>query len=161
MKKTIWIGTALLLIALVAAPAFAKQIGWSGPGSTDDHTTKRVEQLRLLLDLTPEQEEQIREIIDARQEESKQNREDIRSIHQEVRELMAASDLNEPRLRKLLHEEAEIKADRAIRRHATRAAINKILTPEQQEKNRALRDLKHHRKGKHIRAATNEHFQEM
>jgi protein CpxP len=132
---------ALLLISLIVAPAFAQGNGWGGStgnGPTGEH----LERLSQLLDLTPDQKADIKEIVAENRQRFSAQREAQRTNRQEVRELVAAETLNEARLRELLQEETEVRIDRMVATHTMRNQINQVLTPEQQEKHQALRQMR-------------------
>jgi Spy/CpxP family protein refolding chaperone len=147
MHKLAFIGLFLIAIALITAPAFAKRHAWTDMEPCNSKPTERIEQLKLLLDLSPDQEAEINEIINDSRKEAQQQRESHRANRQEVRELINAENLNETRLRELVQAQAEEKLERMVRRHETRSAINRVLTPEQQEKSQALHQMRRDRKG--------------
>lgn len=148
MKKLTLISLTLIMIALFSVPALAKHNGWSDRDTPEGIQQQRAAQLELLLDLTPKQAAEIREIIKMHRQKSKEQRELAKRNHEKVEELIHADTLDESRLRALLHEQADLKAQRMVSRHSVQDEINRILTPEQQEKRDALRQMK--KQGKHF-----------
>lgn len=142
-------GLALIMITLIAAPALAIRQGWAGPDDQEAPLMERAEQLKLLLDLTPDQATTIREIISKNREEAAAQREIALAKRQELHQLLKAEILDETRVRALIREQAEIHADRMLNQHASRTAIDQVLTVEQREKRQALQLMRGKRRGIH------------
>jgi Spy/CpxP family protein refolding chaperone len=147
MYKLKTLALALLLTSLVIAPAFAKRHGGSGPCDHDGKGTGQIEQLKLVLDLTPQQETEIKGVFAESREKMAPLREKKHANKEAIHNIVDADVLDEPRLRELVREQTELHADMMIARHATRSRVNQILTPEQQEKRKALRQQRMEHKG--------------
>ena len=142
-------GLALIMITLIAAPALAIRQGWAGPDDQEAPRMERAEHLKLLLDLTPDQATTIREIISKNREEAAAQREIALAKRQELHQLLKAEILDETRVRALIREQAEMHADRMVSQHASRTAIDQVLTVEQREKRQALQLMEGKRQGMH------------
>lgn len=142
-------GLALIMITLIAAPALAVRQGWAGPDDQEAPRMERAEQLKLLLDLTPDQATTIREIISRNRQEAAAQRETALAKRQELHQLLKAEILDETRVRALIREQAEMHADRMLSQHASRTAIDQVLTVEQREKRQALQLMGGKRRGMH------------
>lgn len=138
---------AFLLATLAITPAFAKP-GRCGKASDigEQHAT-RLEHLKESLDLTAQQEREIKEILAASKEGNETLREEKRSTRRELREMSRADTLDEARLRELVRKQSDQRADMMIAKHATRARINQVLSPEQQEQHEAVRQQRQERRG--------------
>lgn len=140
-----WLLT-LLFITLGTASAIADPHIGDGQCRRYSGGEQQFERLSKALALTPEQQTEIRAILaesrtdmTARQDEAKANRAAIRSM-------LAATTLEEPKLRDLLHKQSELQADRIIARQGVRSRIEQILTPEQQAKWDELRQQRQERR---------------
>jgi protein CpxP len=138
---------ALLLTSLTVTPAFAKRNGCENFGEKGGQREGRIEQLKERLDLTEQQEADIKEIMAASKEGKEARREETRTTREAIREMSRAETLDESRLRELVRKQSDQRADMMIARHATRARINAVLTPEQQEKHEAFREHRQERRG--------------
>jgi Spy/CpxP family protein refolding chaperone len=92
------------------------------------------------LNLTPAQQHDIAVILKAQRDESKAAREQARAAHQRVRELMTAAEFNEESLRAALQDAAKFHEDRAVRAAKTMRQVLPILTQEQRDTLKRLRD---------------------
>jgi len=135
---------ALLLASLAATPALAQRHGWSATGDQDRRPGQRIEALTEQLDLTPEQAAEIQAVIAERDAERRAWRDTSRATREEIRLLMATEPFNESRLRELVDKQAQQRAERMVSSHTTRAAIDRVLTPEQQEKHHAMQQRLEH-----------------
>ena len=68
----------------------------------------------------------------------------IRTLHEAVRDMRSSDDQDAKRLRKLVHQIADIRADLELHRMSIHDEIEALLTPEQAEKFRAARARRHH-----------------
>jgi Spy/CpxP family protein refolding chaperone len=130
---------ALLLFSLAITPAFAQRHCWDGPLGCDGRQAGQLENLKQALDLTPQQEADFKEIRIASEEKTEVLREKIKANREAIHNALNAEILDEPRLRELTREQAELHADLMVAKHGMRAKINQILSPEQQKKHEELR----------------------
>ncbi|TNF50956.1 MAG: periplasmic heavy metal sensor [Deltaproteobacteria bacterium] len=138
---------AFLLATLAITPAFAKPGRCGKAFDIGEQQATRLEHLKESLDLTAQQEKEIKEILAASKEGNETLREERRSTRKELREMSRADTLDEPRLRELVHKQSDQRADMMIAKHATRARINQVLSPEQQEQHEAVRQQRQERRG--------------
>ncbi len=124
----------LLLISLSIAPAYAKRHGGNGPFDHNGKGMSQIEQLKQVLDLTPQQEADIKGVFTESREKMAPLREDQQANRRAIRDLSDAESLDESRLRELVRKQADLQAEMMVERHATRSRVNQILTPEQQAK---------------------------
>jgi Spy/CpxP family protein refolding chaperone len=147
MHNMKYLTLALLLVTLAITPAFAK------PGQSDkacengEQQATRLEHLKERLDLTAQQEAEIKEVLASTKAKDEALREKNRMTSKELREISRAETLDESRLRELVRKQSDQRADMMIAKHATRARINQVLTPEQQEQHEAFRQQRQERKG--------------
>ena len=130
---------SLLLISLAIAPAYAKR---HGSGDPFDHGGKgpgQIERLKQALDLTPQQETSLKEIHTDSKEKTTTLRGEAEANREAIRDVFDAEILDEPRLRELTSEQAKLRSDLMIEKHAMREKVNQILTPEQQKKHEEFR----------------------
>lgn len=139
----------VLFTSLIIAPAYA----WRDGCNTFHRESKRsqqVERLKQRLDLTPQQQQEFEEIQTAHREGTVLLRKELRKNKEAMRGILDAENLDEPRLRELTREQADRRAEIMVAKHATRAKINQLLTPEQQQKHKELwqersPNMSHHR----------------
>lgn len=130
---------ALLITSLTIAPAFAKRHGCDSQFDHDGKKPRQAERFKQALDLTPQQETDIQGIRSESRERTATLREATKANREAIRENFGAEALDETRLRELSREQAELRADMMIAKHAMRAKINQVLTPEQQSKHKEFR----------------------
>lgn len=141
------LAVALLLTSLAIAPAFAKRNGCENFTERGGHGETRFEHIKDRLDLTEQQEKDIRKIIASSKEKAGKLREEKRATREAIREVTRAEALDETRLRELVRRQADQRVDMMVAKHAARSRINQVLTPEQQEEHKAIRNLRHERRG--------------
>lgn len=146
MHNLKYLALAFLLATLAITPAFAKPGRCGKTFENGEQQATRLEHLKESLDLTAQQEREIKEILAASQEGNETLREEKRSTRKELREITRADTLDEPRLRELVHKQSDQRADIMIAKHATRARINQVLSPEQQEQHEAVRQQRQERR---------------
>lgn len=142
---------ALIVTSMAVAPAFAKRFGpedcFEQGGKGKQHFAKISE----ALELTTQQEEQIQAIIAGQREATADLREKVQANRDAMHGIFDQEALDESRLQELTREQAELHTELMIAKHATRTKIDKLLTPEQQQKHAELRqqrrDHREHRKG--------------
>ena len=98
------------------------------------------------LDLTDDQRAQLRKIREARQNEFKAAGEKLRAAREGMRQLMQADSINEQAIRSKATEVAAAEAEVAILNARVRQESLQILTSEQQQKLRELREQRGTRK---------------
>lgn len=147
MRKLKTLALALLLTSLAIAPAYAKRHGGGSSFACDNDRMTKIEQLKEVLELSPQQEAEIQTIISERRQTMTAQREAGKAHKRSLRDIFASETLDEVRLRELLSKQAELKADKMVAQHATHARINQVLTPEQQAKHQELRQQRMERKG--------------
>lgn len=138
MNKLTLMTLTTLLLSLAATSALAQRHGWENSAEENGRRGRHFEHLQQQLDLTPEQADEIRAILARNETERQTRREQARATRQELDTLLTAGPVNESRLRELVHKQAEQRADRLLSRQATRAAVDQVLTPEQQERHQAM-----------------------
>lgn len=149
MPKLKILAIALLLTSLAIGTAFAKRQCSDGPFDHDGGRQGKLEQLKEKLDLTTQQETAIKKIITAHREETGALHKAAKQNREEIHQAFGADVLDEARLRELVRAQTEQRLDLMVARHAMRAEINKILTPEQLEKHDALRKERKGHRGDH------------
>lgn len=90
------------------------------------------------LDLTPEQEKALADFRKARADEAKAFREEMEKIRAERRELAKDPQANQAKLNALIDKASKLRAEREKAAIKNGLERNKIFTPEQLEKMRAL-----------------------
>lgn len=95
---------------------------------------------RQALDLTPEQEKALAEFRRARAEERQAFREEMAKVRGQMRGLMADPEANRAKLEGLIDRSARLRAEREKAALGHRAERERLFTPEQREKMRALRE---------------------
>ncbi len=138
---------ALLLATLAITPAFAKPGQCGKACEKGGQQATRLEHLKERLDLTAQQETEIKEILASTKAKNEALHEEKRVTRKELREISRAETLNVSRLRELVRNQSDQRADMMIAKHATRTRINQVLTPEQQEQHEAFRQQKQERRG--------------
>ena len=147
MHNLKYLTMALLLTTLAITPAFAKPGQCGKACENGEQQATRFEHLKESLDLTAQQEAEIEEILASTKAKHEALREEKRVTREELREISRTDTLDESRLRELVRKQSDRRADMMIAKHATKARINQVLTPEQQEQHEAFRQQRHERRG--------------
>lgn len=147
MKHINRIVLTLAIIALSAAPVFAKPHGGEGALGQGGKGHRNLEMLKLALDLTPQQQEDIQRVVAESRENSSELREKVHANKTALRDVMDENILNESQLEALLQEKTRLHKEMMIERHTTKAKINELLTPQQQSKHQELRQSRMERRG--------------
>lgn len=92
------------------------------------------------VDLTDDQKQQVKSIVDSHREEMQQVGEKMRTAREGMQALLDADTLDENAVRAKAAEVANAEADAAILQAKVRAQIFQILTPEQQQKAKEMRE---------------------
>ena len=147
MQNLKYLTMALLLATLAITPAFAKPGQCGKVCENGEQQATRFEHLKKRLDLTAQQEAEIKEILASTKAKNEALHEEKRVTRKELREISRAETLDVSRLRELVRNQSDQRADMMIAKHATRNRINQVLTPEQQEQHEAFRQQKQERRG--------------
>jgi protein CpxP len=91
------------------------------------------------LDLTDAQREQVKAIFDSHRDEFQAIGERLKTAHQAQQAASEAQPLDEAAIRAASANIAAVQADAAVLRAKVHAAVFQVLTPEQQEKAKALK----------------------
>ena len=111
----------------------------------DKHGKKsdgRIERMIKHLDLTDEQATQVRSIRDSYQPKMKALREKMKDNRKQLREEMHAETIDQQKVKKLAQTMGDLKAEKIILRAEKRSKIRDVLTGEQREK---MKEMKQHR----------------
>lgn len=138
---------SLLLISLAIAPAYAKRHGFGDPLDHDGKGPGQIERLKQALDLTHQQEASLKGIHTESKEKTAVMREEAEANREAIKNVFDAEILDEPRLRELTSEQAKLRSDLIIEKHAMREKVNQVLTPEQQTKHEEFRQQRMKSKG--------------
>lgn len=130
---------ALIVTSLAVIPAYAKRFGQEGCFEQGGKGERHLAKVREELELTTQQEEQIQAIIVEQRKASADLRDKVHANREAIRNIFDQDILDESRLQELAQVQAGLQTELMITRHATRAKIDKILTPEQQQKHAELR----------------------
>ena len=152
MKTLRKVFLALAIVSIAAVPVLAKQHGGDGFMKHKGHKGMNMERLKVALDLTEQQQADIQQIINQQREKVQPVREQAQLNRDGIRELMDQENLDEAKLQALMQEQSKLRTEMMIERHATRAKIDQVLTPEQRQKHEELRELRQGQK-KHKRFA--------
>lgn len=136
----------MLLVALAITPAYASGFSIDQKSSDNSKIERKVERLKEKLELTSQQEASIREILAANREERQLLQKGKKEAQSEIHEIVGAATLDEARLRELVHEQADRKTKMMVVKHDTQNRIDQVLTPEQQEQHKELRQHRQMRK---------------
>ncbi len=128
-----------VFLAAVLIPLFvaAQQVKTPLPAANERPGRMLV---REALGLTPDQEKALEEFRKTRMEESQAFREEMTKIHAEMRELAKDPKSNQAKIDVLIDKTAQLRAGREKAAFRNRAERDKIFTPEQLEKMKALRE---------------------
>jgi len=137
-KRLIIGAAALAFAAALIFPVFAAaQEAKTAPPARSERPARML--AREALDITPEQEKALGEFRKARTEENKAFREEMTKLRAEIRELAKDPGANQAKIDALIDKTAELRAGREKAAFRNRADRDKIFTPEQLEKMKALR----------------------
>ena len=159
LNKTTWLGLMLTAVLLAVVPASA-QPGWSAgekgergggqeggwadgerPGR-EGMQERRLERLTVFLDLNAEQVEQWRAAHEERAEVRQSGRAEIHGLHQQIREMTAASKPDATAIGELVIQAHQLRAAAQEEREEFHAELMAILTPEQQERFEAMQEAR-------------------
>jgi Spy/CpxP family protein refolding chaperone len=135
MKKKM---TAAFLAAVLIPLFVAAQEAQTPPPAANERPARML--ARESLGLTPDQEKALEEFRKTRMEESKAFREEMMKLHAEMRELAKDPKANQAKIDALVDQTAQLRAGREKAAFRNRAERDKIFTPEQLEKMKALRE---------------------
>lgn len=130
---------ALAFAAALILPTLASaQAQRPAPPPRDERPARML--AREALDLTPEQEKALGDFRKARSEESKAFRDEMSKLLAERRELAKDPQANQAKLNALIDKMAKMRAEREKAAIKNGLERDKIFTPEQREKMKALRE---------------------
>ena len=138
---------SLLLISLTIAPAYAKLHGFGHAFDHDGKGPGKIERLKQALDLTPEQEASLKKVHTDSKEKTADMREEAEANREAIQNVFNAEALDEPRLRELTSEQAKLRSNLMVEKHAMREKVNQILTPKQQKQHEEFRQQRMKNKG--------------
>jgi Spy/CpxP family protein refolding chaperone len=145
-----------LLTAVLAVPAVASSDErgechrgghFSMMGHHRDGEDHFVKHLTRRLDLTPEQQTAIQETLKKSEAERRAARDQLQANREALRKLTDAGQADPQALQKLAQEQGKLMAEQIVRRAQVHAEIQKLLTAEQREQLKQMRD----RHGRHFR----------
>ena len=142
MKNLRNVFLALAITGIIAAPALAKQYGGDGFMGHKGQKGMNVERLKVALDLTDQQQADIQQIINQQREKAQPAREQAQNNRDAIRDVMDQETLDETKLQALMQEQSKLRTEMMIERHATKAKIDQVLSPEQKQKHDELRELR-------------------
>jgi len=135
------VGAAALFFPVLAAAQEAKAV----PRAAHERPARML--VREALDLTPDQEKILAEFRKARAGEREAFREEMTKIRTEMRGLAAEPEANRAKIEALIDRAARLRADREKAALRNRADRDKVFTPDQREKMKALRESLATRRG--------------
>lgn len=113
----------------------------------------RIERMRAELGLSESQVKQMQEIKDKFKPQKQALREKMRDNRKQLRTLMHADSMNEAAINKAATVQAELVKEKILLRSKMKAEMNKVLTAEQREKMKTLREQRmeerHEKHGKY------------
>jgi Spy/CpxP family protein refolding chaperone len=138
---------ALAFLAAWSLPAFAAaQEAQTPPPAGQERPGRML--ARQALGLTPEQEKALTDFRKAREQEGTAFRDEMAKIRAERRELVRDPQANRAKLEALIDRAARLRAEREKAVLRDRIERDKIFTPEQLQKMKALRDRLGERAGR-------------
>jgi Spy/CpxP family protein refolding chaperone len=135
MKKMM---TAIFVAAVLIPLFVAAQEAKTPPPAANERPGMML--ARESLGLTPDQEKALEEFRKARLEESRTFREEITKIHTAMRELAQDPQANQTKIDALIDQAAALRAGKEKAAFRIRAERDKLFTPEQMEKMKAMRE---------------------
>lgn len=102
---------------------------------------QHLKMLAVALDFTDEQKAQVKEIVSANREKMKALRQQIRDAQQQLLSLMESDRFDEVIFRTQAEKAAATRIDLMVNRAKTRQAIFAVMTAEQQEKAKRLKQV--------------------
>ena len=133
---TLTVVVAATAAALIGGPLHAQRRGFGGPGGTLPLWT---------IELTDAQEAQVERIREAAREAAASVRDEMREARQALGEAVRAGVVDESRIRSLAARVASFEADALVRQAHAYADTWEILTPEQQDQVREMRERRSER----------------
>lgn len=148
--KILACGAAVLLASLLAAPALKAQV--QNASARRVAAERQLQRLRLKrglalrqavrmfrgIGLTDEQRQQVRDLLKQRQPEFRALAQKLGETRRGIRTARQATPVDEAAVKQLQEQAAKLRQDAATLRKQLRADALKLLTPEQQEKLKAL-----------------------
>ncbi len=120
--------------ALLASAGAMSMTAIAGPGHNHDKKAHYKEKLYKKLELTDAQKAQIKANKEQRHAQMKATKARMGEIKKQVHELMKQDTLDRSRLRSLLAQEADLKAEKIAQKHAAGQEFRAMLSDEQRVK---------------------------
>ncbi|NVJ65567.1 MAG: periplasmic heavy metal sensor [Gammaproteobacteria bacterium] len=144
--------------ALLASAGAMSMSAIAGPGHQHDKKAHYKEKLYKKLELTEAQRAQIKANKEQRHAQMKASKVRMSELKKELHEVMQQDNLDRGRLRSLLAQEADLKAEKMAQKHAAGQEFRAMLTDEQrvklkefkarmQEKRAAHKEMRKERRG--------------
>jgi Spy/CpxP family protein refolding chaperone len=125
----------------VSLALLAGGLAFAGPGRYRERMAGRMEYLSRELNLTDGQKARVKEIFEAHRADGLgQAAQSSRAARRDLQLMIHDPSADESAIRGAASRAAQAEGDLAVERHKMFAEIYQILTPEQQEKAKALRD---------------------
>ncbi|WP_251358312.1 Spy/CpxP family protein refolding chaperone [Kangiella sp. TOML190] len=131
--------------ALLASAGAMSMSAVAGPMHKHHKKMHHKEHLYKKLELTEEQKAQVAANKGQRKAQLQANKARMADLNKQIREVMQQEVLDQGRLRSLLQQEADLKADKLAQKHAAGKEFRAILTDEQRVK---LDEMKAHKREK-------------
>jgi Spy/CpxP family protein refolding chaperone len=151
-KTMIWLACGLAIASLAdAAPDKGPrgEGGWRHCGEPGEHPLMEegfreghLERMAGFLDLSPQQAEQWRQTMESRADGREAEFESMQNLHERIRELASADTPDATAVGELVIQAHQRMETLEAEREAFHAELESILTPEQQERFEALRELR-------------------
>jgi|GEM_PF-1747605 len=103
--------------------------------------TEHIKMLVVALDFTDEQLAQVKDIVAAKRKEKKSLRQEMRVAQQQLRSMMESDRFDESAFRAQAEKAAAMRIDSMVLRAKTRQAIFAVMTSEQREKAKKLKQV--------------------
>jgi Spy/CpxP family protein refolding chaperone len=145
MRITTKLTTSLLALALCSS-AMAFQPG-AHPRDQMPEPAEAAARMAQHLDLDEATQATIEAIFAESQLHAQSEQEAMRPLHEEVRAIRESDKQDTKRLRRLVHQIADMRADLELHRMATMDEITSLLTPEQADRFKKARARRHHAQG--------------
>ncbi len=120
--------------ALLASAGAMSMTAIAGPGHHHDKKNHYKQKLYKKLELTEAQKVQIKANKEQRHAQMKVTKERMRTLKKQINEVMQQENLDQARLRSLLQQEADLKAEKMAQKHAAGREFRAMLSDEQRVK---------------------------
>jgi len=139
------LGALLVAIVLVTALTGLAQAQQRGPrpGGERPDRDEMMNKMISRLDLNDEQQEQMKQIHEQHREETEGLLASMKTAHERLNELMDADTFDEAAIREAAGEVSKIQTELFVSRAKVQQEIRQILTPEQYEQLKQMRERHH------------------